>query len=180
MADCCDAVLDGSSLTMDYWGRPVVLAWPELEPRYQDSEVLPAFDTGMLLYYLSLADGTPPAGRWISFRELPGGAFYHLAYQRYSGDRLAGDFGLDPAGFASASGRIHGEPLSEFGAPAFSFRPLPRILLAAILWPGDEDFPSRGAIVFDAAASHYMTTDGLGLLAGGLAARLARAWGDPT
>ena len=43
----------------------------------------------MILYYLSYADGTPLADRWIGYRELPDGTFYSQAFQGYSGDRLA-------------------------------------------------------------------------------------------
>ena len=49
-----------------------------------------------------------------------------------------------------------------------------RLPLAAALWPGDEDLPGRAAILFDASASHYLTTDGLALLGSGLASRLLR------
>ena len=51
---------------------------------------------------------------------------------------------------------------------------MPRLPLAAALWPGDEDLPGRAAILFDASASHYLTTDGLALLGSGLASRLLR------
>jgi hypothetical protein len=49
------------------------------------------------------------------------------------------------------------------------------VRIAVALWPGDEDFRSRASVLFDAAASHYMTTDGLALLGAGLARRLSRA-----
>jgi hypothetical protein len=49
------------------------------------------------------------------------------------------------------------------------------IRLACALWPGDEDFPSKASILFDASASHYMPTDGLALLGSGLARRLIKA-----
>ena len=58
---------------------------------------------------------------------------------------------------------------------AYGFQPLPRIRLAAVLWPGDEDFPTRASVLFDAASNHYMTIDGLALLGSGLASRLAKA-----
>jgi len=52
--------------------------------------------------------------------------------------------------------------------------PLPRIRLASILYPGDDEFPARASVLFDAAASHYMTTDGLALLGAGLVGRLIK------
>jgi hypothetical protein len=157
----------------------VIVDWPSLEPRLQASgAACPVFDTAMLLYYLKTADGAALAGRWIGFREVPDGAFYNLAYQRYSGDRLARAFGSDAAGFHAAARLLGGEPLTALGH-AYAFTPLPRLRLAAILWPGDDEFQAQGAVLFDASASHYMTTDGLALLGGGLAGRLEkRAFSD--
>lgn len=166
---------EGGSLRLPYWGKAVVVAWPKLEPRQEGTGAPCAvFDTAMVLYYLKTADGAPLADRWIGFRELPDGAFYSLAYQGYSGDRLARAFGDKPEGFHAAARALGGERLT---APehAFGFGPLPRLRLAAVLWPGDEEFAARGAILFDASASHYMTTDGLALLGGGLAGRLEKA-----
>ena len=50
--------------------------------------------------------------------------------------------------------------------------PCRAIRLAGVLWPGDDEFPARASVLFDAADSEYMTTDGLALLGRGLAGRL--------
>jgi hypothetical protein len=158
-----------------YWGQPVRLAWPGLAAVRADGKPCSTFDQAMLLYYLDCADGAAMAGRWIAYRELPNGAFYHQAYQGYSGDRLAQAFDSNSEAFACAATALDGEPVNDLRTSAFAFQPLPRIRLAAVLWPGDEELAARGAVLFDAASSHYMTTDGLALLGGGLAGRLARA-----
>jgi hypothetical protein len=81
---------DGHALLLDYWRQPVRLTWPELAAeRVSDGKPCSTFDQAMLLYYLNCADGAPLAGEWIGYRELPDGAFYHQAYQGYSGNRLA-------------------------------------------------------------------------------------------
>ncbi len=175
LAHQCGAAWDPPALVLPYWDRRLRLLWPDLEPLAEDRRPCSTFDTAMLLYYLRTADGAPMADRWIGFRELPDGAFYHLAYQRYSGDRLVRAFGNDGAGFDGAAAAMDGLRLPTLAEHAFAFQPLPRIRLAAILWPGDEEFPARGSVLFDAAASHYLTTDGLALLGGGLAGRLEKA-----
>lgn len=168
------AAYEGGGLRLTYWGKPVRVGWPQLETIWEEiGAPCAVFDTAMLLYYLKSADGAPSADRWIGFRELPDGAFYSQAYQRYSGDRLARAFGDDPEGLHGAAQSLEGERLTALGH-AYAFRALPRLRLAAVLWPGDEEFPARGAILFDASASHYMTTDGLALLGGGLAGRLEK------
>jgi hypothetical protein len=167
---------DGHVLQLVYWQQPIYLPWPDLTAtRSADGQPCSTFDHALLLYYLDCSDGAPLADRWIGFRELPNGAFYHQAYQGYSGNRIAQAFGSHPEGFHGAARGLGGEPIADLGAPAFAFQPLPRIRLAAVLWPGDEEFSARGAVLFDAASSHYMTTDGLALLGGGLAGRLVRA-----
>jgi hypothetical protein len=166
---------DGRSLELTYWRSLIRVLWPELNAlRADDGKPCSTFDQAMLLYYLRAADGSPLAGRWIGYRELPDGVFYQQAYQGYSGDRLAQAFEHRPEDFARAAVALGGEPIDDLGTTAFVFNPLPRIRLAAVLWPGDEELNGRGAILFDAASRHYMTTDGLALLGGGLAGRLTR------
>ncbi|OGO15704.1 MAG: hypothetical protein A2Y93_12845 [Chloroflexi bacterium RBG_13_68_17] len=178
LAHACGGTWESSSIVLPFWGRRVRLHWPQLAVSVEDGGPSSIFDTAMLLYYLRTADGAAMADRWIGFRELPDGAFYHLAYQRYSGDRLVRAFGSDGAAFDDAGRALQGLRLPALAEHAFAFQPLPRIRLAALLWPGDDEFPARGSILFDAAASHYMTTDGLALLGGGLAGRMEKA-GSP-
>jgi len=105
---------------------------------------------------------------------LPGGAFYANAFQGYSGDRMAKEFGERPEAYAAAAGRLGGAALGELPGLAYAFQPLPCIRLASVLYPGDEEFPARGAVLFDAAASHYLPTDGLALLGSGVVSRLMK------
>jgi hypothetical protein len=163
-------------IQLTYWGRPVAVSFPALRASYvDDGQDLPTFDLAMLLFYLDTADGTPLTGRWIGYRELPGGLFYHQAFQGYTGDRLARAFGRDPAAFVRAGLAIGGALPPELGPSAAAFDPLPGLRLAAILWPGDDEFPAQAAILFDAAAHHYLPTDGLALIGAGLTGRLLKA-----
>jgi hypothetical protein len=127
----------------------------------------------MLLHHLRTSDGAPLAGRWIGFRELPGGEFYHQAYQGYTGRRLAAAFGADPDSFNWAAST--GERLGGPAPHSFGFYPLPRIALAACLWPGDDELPPQASVLFDANASRHLPIDGLALLGAGLTGRLLKA-----
>jgi len=174
LAARCGASFNESQLSFAYWGAHVHITWPALTAESDQGHALSTFDHAMLLYYLSQADGTPQADRWIAFRELPDGAFYHQAFTGYSGNQLAAAFGSRPDDFTTAAQAMHGIRLTAFAEHAFAFQALPRIRLAAALYPGDEDFPAKAAVLFDAAASHYMVTDGLALLGAGLARRLQK------
>jgi hypothetical protein len=174
----CGASLQDQQIHLTYWGQPVAISLPDLRARLlADGSECSVYDTGMLLYYLRQADGTPMADRWISYRELPGGSFYNQAFQGYSGDRLARTYGDVPEAYTNAAHALDGISLPDLPGIAFAFLPLPRIRLASILYPGDDEFPARASVLFDAAAGHYMTTDGLALLGAGLVGRLLKVKG---
>jgi hypothetical protein len=180
IADRCGGSYDGSNLRLIYWDDEVTLSWPDLKACHlPDGTACSTFDSAMLLYYLVTADGAPMADRWIAFRELPDGAFYHQAFQGYSGNIIARTFGKDFEAFDQAARELNGTALPALSPLAFAFQPLPRIRLACALWPGDEEFPARASVLFDAASNHYMPTDGLALLGAGLARRLIRS-ANPT
>ena len=178
VAALCGGRVQESGILLTYWDQEILIAWPELNAAYLESKkACSTFDMAMLLYYLNSADGIPIADRWIGFRELPDGGFYHQAFQGYSGNKIADQFGENPAVYADASRALGGSALPALAPHAFSFSPLPMIRLACTLWPGDEDLPARASVLFDSSASHYMPTDGLGLLGSGLAQRLIKAVG---
>jgi len=174
-ARCGGTYRDGSIL-LEYWGRAISIPWNSLAPLFvEENKPCSVFDSAMLIYYLHTARGTDLADRWIAFREIPGGAFYHQAFQGYSGDRVARRFGEQTDDFERAAQKLDGWRLPALAPYAYAFQPLPRIRLAAALWPGDEDFAARASILFDASVDSYLTIDGLALIGAGLAGRLLRA-----
>jgi len=176
LAANCGASLEDQQIRLSYWGQTVGISWPELKATtLPGGSQCSVYDEGMLLYYLRQADGTPMADHWIGYRELPGGSFYSQAFQGYSGDRLVHTYGERPEVYANAARQLGGISLTALPGMAFAFLPLPRIRLASIFYLGDEEFAARASVLFDAAASHYMTTDGLALLGAGLVGRLIQA-----
>jgi hypothetical protein len=136
----------------------------------------------MLLHYLLQADGTPPSGEWVAFRELPDGLFYAASFtaraeaplEAVFGAPAAADASTPPGGldaFRRAAADAGGEPFAAADA-AFAFRALPLLRLGVMLWEGDDEFPARGQIVFDSAAGHCLPAEDLAGLGGLLARRL--------
>jgi hypothetical protein len=176
LAKRCGGVVDERGIVLSYWGKKVLVRWPEISATLlENGAIVNPFDSLLLLYYLHHSDGAPLADRWIGFRELPGGAFYHKAFQGYSGDRLASIFKQRPDSLHRAAMAVGGVRLTGLNDFAYAFHPLPRIRLAAILWLGDDEFPSRGSILFDAACSNYMVLDGLAILGSRLVVKLQKA-----
>ena len=175
VAAAAGAVLQENTLRMSYWGHEVTVEWPALAFHYtQSGKPCSTFDSAILLYYLWKADGAPASEKWIGFRELPDGAFYHQAFQGYSGNRIASHFGADLVRFERAALELGGMKTTELAEHAYRFLPLSRTPIAAALWPGNEDFPTKASILFDSSDSHYLPTDGLALLGSGLAGRLIK------
>jgi hypothetical protein len=168
------ATLQGEHLHLQMLFQPYEVDVASFVVTRPDGQEVPSFFQSLVLTYLQTADGAPPADRWISFRELPNGGFYHRAFQGYAPNRLTRRWGLDLDGFAAACRALGGVRL-DLGDAGFALRVLPRIEMAAVYWLGDEDFPSRASILFDANAHHYMVTDGLAILGSQLVGKILAA-----
>ncbi|MFN2189325.1 MAG: DUF3786 domain-containing protein [Candidatus Promineifilaceae bacterium] len=154
--------------TLVYWGREVTLSYPEFVCIDAESgRELGLIDQAMLAYYLVTTDGTPLAGQWIAFSQLPDGTFYTQAFQGYTGGELAKAFGDEVDRFAQLGTAVAGNIPSTDDAPgdkALAFQVLPNVRLLASCWLGDEDFPTSYRILFDAAAGRHLTTDAYAIM----------------
>jgi hypothetical protein len=165
----------GGYFQLPLWRRPVVVSYPEWVARRRPSgEAVSPMELALLLYYFTIADGFPLSGEWISFADLPDGRFYNQAFHGYTGKELAQAFRNDLPAFERAAQSLSGERF-ELGDAAFVFQALPRLPLCVVYWQGDEDFSSSAQVLFDAAASHYLTTDAYAILGSTLTRRLIAA-----
>lgn len=165
---------DAGQFEVSFWGQTYLVEFPEGSVREADSSQEPSIPTQiLLLHYLDSADGTRPADKWISFRELPGGLGYNEAFEGRANQRIARAFGRDVAGFVRAAEALGGERLT-FGDASFLFRVWPRQWMAVVLYAADEEFSASANVMFDGAASHYLPTEDWAVLAGMLASRLIK------
>jgi len=165
----------GKKITMQYWHKEIEIILPQFIARDPSSgEALNNLFQALLMYYLTTADGTPLTGRWISFAELPDGKFYQQAFQGYTGRLLEKNLAHDMNVLYQVAIDAGGNPY-KFGDTAFLYKILPRVNLLVVFWQGDDDFPSRIQILFDAAASHYLPTDGYAIVGSILTSRLISA-----
>ena len=165
-----------SGVTVPFFGRPHLVTHPGGDVSAGGAPVHVAVSI-LLLHYLLRADGLPPAGEWLAFRELPDGLFYAATFAQRAEVPLAQAFGAGSGGGDGVS-RLHAAAAAAGGLPldladaAFAFQPLPRLALAVLVWDGDEEFPAQASVVFDAAAGHYLPAEDLAGLGGLLARRL--------
>ena len=131
----------------------------------------------LLLHYLLLADGAPPAGEWKAYRELPDGLFYAASFAGRAEAPLARAFAGSPAGLDAfrAAARAAGGDALTLGDASFRFVALPRIDVAVLVWAGDDEEPGEARVLFDANAGHYLPAEDLAGLGGQLAHRLVAA-----
>ena len=166
--------LSHEGVTVPFFGHPHLVTHPGGSVTAAGAPVHVAVAI-LVLHYLLRADGTPPAGEWLAFRELPDGMFSATSFAPRAEAPLAQAFGADSSsgldafrGAAVASG---GLPL-DLADAAFAFQALPRLALAVLVWAGDDEFPAQASVVFDAAAGHYLPAEDLAGLGGLLARRL--------
>jgi hypothetical protein len=163
---------DGGAMRLRLWDKDYTIAFPECIVRDNDGAETRMDRQALALMYLQTADGTPIMNRWLRYRELPGGLFYSHAFHGYAEARLAKAFHNAPEKFSDAAQTISGAPLAFGSAASFEFVAMPRIKLGAVLWLGDDDFPTTATILFVAASSHYLPTDVIGALGSQLVSRL--------
>ncbi|MHB1414482.1 MAG: DUF3786 domain-containing protein [Chloroflexota bacterium] len=157
-----------------YFGRRYNIAYPSLAVNEEGVEKEVSLATQiLLLHYLLTADGTPLAGEWVGFRYLPDGRLYEAAFEGRAPLQASRTFGNDREAFVRAARALGGHELA-FGDASYSFRPLPRLALASVLWLGDEEMPGSVKILFDAAAGHYLPTEDLSAVGGTLGGLLLR------
>ncbi len=175
-AFCLELPGERAELRMDVFGEAIIVTLPELAVLDgRTGELAPLNTQALLLYHFCATDGSPVAGRWISFRELPDGGFYHQAFQGYTGHEIAKLFGNDLVAFERAARLLAGRRVDGVGDAAFAFQALPRVPLVAAYWLGDEDFPPSARILFDESAGHHLPTDACAMLGSTLTRRLIAA-----
>ncbi len=177
----CETVPGG--VLVPFFGQPHLVSHPggRVETVSQPPKPVHVSIVILLLHHLLMADATPPAERWVPFRDIPGGMFYAQAFEAHTGPPLGRLVaGVDPdafaaqvAAFRAAGARITGVEL-DLADAALRFWALPRLPVAVLLWAGDDEFPGQAKILFDAAAHHYLPVEDLSGMGEWLAHRLAR------
>jgi hypothetical protein len=156
------------------WEKPIVVTYPTfIAHDTQTGKELSIDQQALLLFYFDTSQGAQPAGRWISFSELPEGKFYNLAYQGYTGNELARFFKRNRSRFEAAAQKLGGLPV-ELGQAAYAFQVLPKVLMLTVYWEGDEDFPSSFQVLFDAAVIQHLPTDVCAIVGGMLTRRIIK------
>ncbi|MCF8090563.1 MAG: DUF3786 domain-containing protein [Desulfotignum sp.] len=157
------------------WGRQYAV-----DPRQgriccvsSDQESLhPYFDL-FAVHYLLSATEIPPAGQWISEKDIPGGATFFRGPHEVPAHGIASRFDGDIQGFSLRCEQYGGTKLALADA-AFSFVITPRLPVAVLFWQGDEEFPTEAKLLFDATIVRHLALDIVYALAVGVCEQLGQ------
>ncbi|MHB1126404.1 MAG: DUF3786 domain-containing protein [Bacillota bacterium] len=126
------------------------------------------------LHYLTHSTGACLTGRWISFKELPGGAIYINPFHQRAVVPFLMKFGSKMDRFCKAAALLNGKPGNQ-GDTSMILPALPRVPISFVLWEGDDEFPSTATVLFDTVAPYYLPTEDYALLASLMVRELDRA-----
>lgn len=159
--------------SLTYCGKEHLVIFPAGEVIGPEGERVLLSDKILILQYLAQADGTPPQGKWLTLRELPGGFSHAALFQKEAISPLLETFAGKREKFREALAKLGGKgaELGDYGGiiPVF-----PRVFLGVLFWEGDAEFPPSADILFDAASLHYLDTAALYVLGVNTALKLCR------
>lgn len=175
VASLAGVPFDEGRFKLSYFNRAFYVYHPEI--RVEDAAAsipVPQWIQLVLLHYLVTADGTGVADSWIAYRQLPGAALFERRFVNMALNTLRRAFDNDVETFRHAATALGGTPMSRMGDAAFRFLALPQIPMACVFYLGDEEVAPSFAILFDAAAPHYLPTEDLSYVGTYLSTALQR------
>jgi hypothetical protein len=162
-------------ITVDFLNRPYRITLPDVEVSLADSQAeVPPSDKILILHYLTLASGTPLSNKPIAFQELPEGASYQRTFSKRSIEPLVKYFSAEPGRLIELAKGMGGQRV-DYGDAAVKINGFKMVPVTLVLWRGDEEFPPRGNILFDATVAEYLSTYDITVLCDAIVWRLVRA-----
>jgi len=135
----------------------------------------------VLAYYLLHGGRGTPAGRYLPYRELPGGQDFARSLSEIVEGRLARSFSGRLPQLEKAAQALGASPAPpEFsGDLARVFPALPKLPLVLTFYDADEEFPAEAKVFYDLTAPNFLDLECLAVLGLILVMELEAA-ADPT
>jgi hypothetical protein len=145
-------------ITVEYLNQSYQITLPDVQVSLMNSEAeVPLKDKILILHYLTQATGVTITNKFIAFPELPEGANYFPTFSKRSIEPLINYFGIEPRRLLEAAERLGGHKV-DYGDVAVTINVFSRVPITIVLWQGDEEFPPRSNILFDASIPGYLST----------------------
>src|SRR4030042_5657865 len=154
---------EGENITIHFFSDPYHIRFPLIEFYSPSKKVVSLVNRILLLHYLIRADGNPLAGKWVCYKDIPGGLLYAGVFARRVTEPLQRKFGRSARLFQEVGTKSGGEP-AGIGDSSFILKAFPCVPLQYILWEGDDEFPQSAQLLFDASVDHYLTLEDIVVL----------------
>ncbi len=167
-----DVVAGEKNIVINLLNRQVGISWPEGVVRYREDEGEPSLQEQVsILHYLTQATEAAPAGRMITFREIPSGDFYYEPFRKRAQLPLVNTFGPAPERLLAAGEKLGGTK-ADIGDVALTFPLFPKVPITLVLWRGDEEFAPEGNILYDASIGELFNAEEIAFLTGNVVYKL--------
>jgi hypothetical protein len=154
---------DGEKAIILFFSEPYYIQFPQIEFHSPSKKTVSLVTRILLLHYLIRADGSPLTGKWVAYKDIPGGLLYAGVFARRVTEPLQRKFGRAAGSFKEVGLRSGGE-MVKIGDASFILKAFPRIPLQYVLWEGDEEFPPSVQLLFDASVDHYLSLEDIVVL----------------
>lgn len=147
----CGLRQDGEAVLFTIMGCEYRIAIPSFtcekltpdKPDFLASQMTQVF----VLHFLTQGSFAESTGRFISFREYPGGDLYYKAFEGRCLKRLAFTYGIRLVTFREKCSLLGGKEISG-GDAAYEFEFMPGFLIRLTIWGPDEEFPPAAQMLF--------------------------------
>ncbi len=181
----CGLTGSPGGLLVPYLGGECEVSLPDV--RF-DPDELPLMEKILILHYLT-GTGAPegsagspeeaPAREYVSYKNLPGAAFYYQPYRKRGTARILKAFGDRPRDVVEASSVLGGVE-HDMGDVSVLLRVFPRIDAVLVLYRGDEEFPPEAEILYRYDVARYLSLEDVAVVSGILAGRLIKRRAVPS
>jgi hypothetical protein len=121
----------------------------------------PSIDLQVIfIIYLLNAQEIPLVDKLVAGSGLKGGRCFFQGAHGFPLDPLLAQYGRDVEGFRDRGVSL-GALQEPYGDVALSFTALPRVPVVMVLWGGDEEFPPRLSVLFDASIDQHLPLDAI-------------------
>ncbi|MFP4196830.1 MAG: DUF3786 domain-containing protein [Methanomassiliicoccales archaeon] len=143
----------------------------------RDGEDAGPFVSVLILHYLLGCGPADPTGRYITFREVPGGDIYYPTFRKRAIDRLARVFEERPRDLIRAGESIGASP-ADIGTASVEVRVFPKVPVTVVMWEGDEEIPASANILFDETLPDILPMEDVSILGNMVSSKLRKVGGS--
>lgn len=157
-------VQKNGSILIRILGEEILVNPISLELKTSSGEAPHSYHELLALRYLAVEKEIRPTGEWISFRDLPGGAFYYEPASGRTTRLLLKVFGNDIERLRAALTRYPCKQV-DLGDLTVEIEAIGRINVLLVYRLGDEEFPPALDILYDRIITSVFHTDEVAALA---------------